>query len=90
MGISNNWTELWTVTVTLEWNLEWIMDYLSHIVSTNLLYRAFVCACIAKRQEHCIRVTMPGGMYGQGRKEVEKSRPQLTMPLDLEQPDPGE
>ena len=57
MGISNNWTELWTVTVTLEWIPEWIMDYLSLIVSTNFLYRAFVRACIAKRREHSIRVT---------------------------------
>ena len=56
---------------------------------TYCLYRAFVRACIAKRREHSIRVTMPGGMYGQGRKEVERSRPQLTTPLDLEQPDPA-
>ena len=63
--------------------------YLSHIVSTHFLYRAFVRACIAKRREHGILVTMPGGLYGQGRKEVERSRPQLTMLLDLEQPDPG-
>ena len=66
-------------------------DCRSHMITLIVLSRAFVCACVARRWECSVLATMPGCMVmGETEQRRRQSRPQLTMPLKQEQPDPGE